>query len=878
MQVKNLFRYWTFQVFSPGTVLREKYEAFKRLLDHDRKAHEFLAELEDIYYSRRKCDFYAVTKNYELYAAEVSGMVEELLNMSPSNYWSLKDYFKKFDFYIRFMTALPEFDFSPPFTIDFSRAGDYSEAVAGKKAFSLSLLHRELKLPAPGGFVITTNAFHYYLEANDLRQAIGEKLAALDIKNYASCEQTSREIIRLILAAEVPEDISASIKDALEKFETGRKSESHPPRFALRSSAVKEDGELSFAGQYKTLLNIGKKDIQDGYKEVIAGKYSPRALFYRISHGILDHETPMAVLVLEMVDSKASGVIYTKSSGRQGGDKLLINSIWGQGEFLVDGTAPCDVIRVSREDPDSPADITIASKPKQLRLSSKKKTEIVDTGEGMAERLSIDENSIATLARWGLSLEKHFKEPQDIEWCQDEFNNLFVLQSRPLNTSRLKMESSPELSEDDHKKAGPGKEDLFIPPGKQICSEADSICPGIGTGTLYILEDLSGMDNVPTGSVLAIRYALPQLVTLVERVSAIIIETGSMASHFASIAREFNIPSIVNVQNGFQSLKHGSPVTVDAGSGIVYEGICRDIPESLKRQPSDEKDALFRNSAFIKQLEYVLSFAARLKLTDPGAKDFSPEGCRSLHDIIRFAHETAMKEMFLLGGRKGARKKGAKQLVSGIPMLFYVLDVGRGVADGTDRKDVLKPEDIASIPMKYVLKGLLNPGICWSETTHFDWEEYDKIVMAGGIISADDPGFGSYAIVAREYINVNFRFGYHFVILDCLSSPSQADNYIMFRFSGGGGTSEGRALRAGFIKGILTRLGFMVDIKSDLIDAQLKNCGPEDMKTTLEQLGLLLGATKIMDMYIKDNMDMNLMIDDFFNGKYDFRSVTEPAD
>ena len=34
--IGDLFKYWTFQVFSPGTVLKGKYEAFKALLT----AHE----------------------------------------------------------------------------------------------------------------------------------------------------------------------------------------------------------------------------------------------------------------------------------------------------------------------------------------------------------------------------------------------------------------------------------------------------------------------------------------------------------------------------------------------------------------------------------------------------------------------------------------------------------------------------------------------------------------------------------------------------------------------------------------------------------------------------------------------------------------------
>jgi pyruvate,water dikinase len=175
--------------------------------------------------------------------------------------------------------------------------------------------------------------------------------------------------------------------------------------------------------------------------------------------------------------------------------------------------------------------------------------------------------------------------------------------------------------------------------------------------------------------------------------------------------------------------------------------------------------------------------------------------------------------------------------------------------------------------MKAVIKGLLDPGICWTETTHFDWEEYDKIVMNGGIISADDASFGSYAVVARDYMNVNFRFGYHFVILDTRCTAETDNNYILFRFSGGGGSPEGRLLRAVFIKKILTRSGFIVDLKSDLIDARLEHVPFEEMEQTLEVTGRLLGATKIMDMYIKEDQDMDTLAAEFIDGRSDFRSI-----
>jgi pyruvate, water dikinase len=864
MLIKNFFRYWTYQVFSPGTILREKYNAFKRLLEYDKAAHELMADLEELYCAPKKFDFQAVVKTYEQFSLAVLQMVEALLQMNPSSYWRLKSYFKKFDFYVRFMLAPPEFEFSPPFTLTFDKIASLNDAIAGKKAFTLARLNQELHLPAPSGFVITTNAFHFFLEANDLRIPINEKLAALDISSPSSLEQTAREIGQLIQEAWVPDNIAGAIMDAMDFLEKDKKN----IRVALRSSAVKEDGNASFAGQYLTLLNWNKTDVLNGYKQIIASKYSAQALFYRISHGILDDETPMAVLVLEMIDAKASGIIYTRDIETPCSDSLVIHSVWGQGGLLVQGQVSPDLIRISKQNPDKILSTKIGTKQHRMVLSPEVQTHTIDTDLQQQTLVSLDETSCLTLARWGICLETHFHHPQDIEWCQDRSGTLFILQSRPLNIPRSDIPST----------ATPPKKTSSWMANKIICSGGEPVCTGTGVGPVFILEQLSELSSIPQGSVLVVRHSLPQFAMAIDKINAVIIGMGSRASHFSSIAREFGIPTIVNPANGFHDLVQGRLVTVDAVQGIVYQGRA-----SALLEPPPPKAPLFADSSFMIKLRYVLNFSTQLKLTNPESGSFAPEACRSLHDIVRFTHETAMREMFLMGNRKGSRKKGAKKLISHVPMLFYLLDVGQGIkeipttddpktADQTDKK-FLTPENIASIPMKALFKGLSNPDICWSETSHFDWEAYDRIVMAGGIISADSPQFGSYAVLSKEYLNVNFRFGYHFVIIDTICSCSKENNYILFRFSGGGGSPAGRSLRASFIKEILTRLGFFVTIKSDLVDAQFKHRSLKTMVKTLDILGRLLGATKLMDMYLEKDTGIDILVDDFMKGRYDFRSA-----
>jgi pyruvate,water dikinase len=847
MLIKNLFRHWTFQVFLPGTVLREKYEAFKLLLEHDKVAHEVMAELEEVYYNQKKVDFQAVVSKYSQLAVSVSGMVAELSKMCPSRYIKLKAYFKKFDFYIRFMLAPPRVDCSPPFTIKFDKISKEKEALVGGKALLLSVLSKELSMPIPEGFIITTSAFHYLMASNDLSRQINSKLAGLDINNTLSLEHTAAELDALILDAKIPEEIERAILNAL------KSSRLADCNLAMRSSAVKEDGPASFAGQYKTLLNLRKRNVFNAYKKIIASKYCSKALYYRIRHGILDWETPMAVIVSEMIDSEASGIIYTQDAQNKAGNSLVIHSTLGQGSLLVDGKVSPDIIWVSKKDPHDIVRVRTGLKQKKMILAPEGTTRVV-LNKDEKQRLSIDPASVLILARWGGAIEKYFQTPQDIEWCLDKSRQLLILQSRPLELEKIETKPQKSINTDI-------KNTVLISEGVPACS-------GVGTGAVHKIEQPSDLNTIPKGAVLVAKTASSQYVTVLDRIKAIVTDTGAYASHFSSVAREFNVPALVNTGNAFEKLVDESIVTVDAGNQVVYAGAVAALAET-----SGKKRDLLQESSFMLKLRYVINFVSKLKLVDPQSGLFVPEECRSLHDIIRFSHEKAVKEMFGIGSRKGGRRKGAKKLISNIPMLFYILDVGDGTKNDNLSSREIRVEDIVSTPMRAVLKGLSNPGIPWSRFSHFDWEEYDKIVMAGGIISADAAQFGSYAVLSKDYLNINLRFGYHFVILDTICSDVGDDNYILFRFSGGGGSRVGKSLRANFIKEILTRLGFMVEIKSDLVDAEYKHGPLKTMQGTLDIIGRLLGATRLMDMYLKEGLDLENLVEDFMQERYDFSNL-----
>jgi pyruvate,water dikinase len=432
--LKNVFKYWIDQILSPQTVLREKYEAFKSLLAHDKCAHELMAELEEVYYNMDRVDFQFIADKYEHLAQSVSGIVKDLSRMSPSRYLPLKDYFKKFDSYIRFMLAPPAYDFSPPFTTRYEEIPSDGHLLVGGKGLQLSAIKRDLQLPVPGGFSITTNAFYYFIEYNNLRKPIDEKLAGLDINSAASLGDMSDDLVALIMNARIPPDMEKAILDAVKDCQWANVRDM---RIAMRSSAVGEDGSLSFAGQYLTVLNVKEREILDAYKKVIASKYGPKALYYRINHGLSDVETPMAVLALEMIDAKASGIIYSRDMDDLASRHLNIHSIWGLGELLVAGKVSPDIISVTKEKKPKIIAEKIGVKDKQIKFSHNGEMYAVPVRDNKKQIRSIDQASVLALAEWATELEKFYKEPQDIEWCKDHTNRLFILQSRPLNIEEV---------------------------------------------------------------------------------------------------------------------------------------------------------------------------------------------------------------------------------------------------------------------------------------------------------------------------------------------------------------------------------------------------------------------------------------------------------
>ena len=837
------------RLFPTDNVVQNRYKAFMQLLEHDRKAHEAMAELEEIYYNQVPIDFKALQEKYNGLSRTVAQIISSLCTVSSKSYPDLQQFYRMIDGFGRhlFSENLP--DLSPPFAVTLEDAICATPELTGGKAAALSALGDLPDVVTPKGFAVTVRAFNYFLDTNRLREPIDALLAELSPLSSESLENTSEDIIHMLQQAIIPPQIESEILEMVKQLWPACKEDI---RFAVRSSALGEDDTISFAGQYRSLLNVSPKNILGAWRKVIESKYSPRALNYRIQCGFLDTETPMGVLVLEMIDPEISGVMYTRAPETLEKDDINIHAVYGLGELMVDGRVVPEITTVARKEPLRIRSRENGGQTYQILPSSKGGTCRASLDDSKADRHVMDDHLALSLAKTGMLLEEQLGVPQDVEWCVSKQGTVLLLQSRPLHTRMVEEEKILECT----------FEDIETP---LVASGGQTACAGIASGLVKHIKEARDLDRFPSGGILVASHALPDYARIIGHVNAVVTEEGSLAGHFASVAREFGVPFIVGMEKAMEKIPDNERVTVNAIEKKVFPGRIKELLNNPCATPLPLSD-----SPYMRRFSFLMRFVSPLELTDPAAKNFTPSGCRSLHDIIRYCHETAVNSMFQIGSNRWFNTRGIKKLHVGIPIKINVLDVGGGLSGSAVPQKNITSTQIKSPPMNAVLKGLLHPDIEWGDFSHFNWEEHDRLVMNGGIISPDNAMFASHAILARDYANLNLKFGYHFVIVDALCSETRDENQIRFRFSGGGANLEKRILRARFLNRILSWLDFSVTVKHDLVDGIFVSGDMEKCMDKLDMTGRLLGATRLMDMYLKTEDQIDLFVEKFKNGIYHY--------
>ena len=459
--------------------------------------------------------------------------------------------------------------------------------VVGGKNASLGEMISQLSgegVRVPGGFATTALAFrdflNYRVEGQEpLAKRIADCLRARDVSDVKALAVAGEKIRQWIIETPFQPRLQQEITDAYARLAAGSSAEMS---FAVRSSATAEDlVDASFAGQQETYLNVvGIDFVLDAIKQVFASLYNDRAISYREHRGFKHEEVALSAGVQRMVrsDTGAAGVLFTIDTESGFKDVVFITSSYGLGESVVQGAVNPDEFFVHKP---------MLEKGKAAivrRHLGSKLTKMIYSGEAGAgksvktvavppddrNRYSLTDAEVLELARYAVTIEKHYGRPMDVEWGRDGGDGkLYILQARP------------ETVKSQQKAGGGGgsvQETFKIKAGGKVLASGRAIGQKVGAGVVRVIKDPSEMDRVQPGDILVADITDPNWEPVMKLASAIVTNRGGRTCHAAIVARELGVPAVVGCGDATSVLTDGMEVTVscaEGDEGKIYEGLIK---------------------------------------------------------------------------------------------------------------------------------------------------------------------------------------------------------------------------------------------------------------------------------------------------------------
>ncbi len=843
-----------------GSVFRTKYGFFKELLKANSELLTLLADMEEKLKGEVVFGSSYIKNQTGRALMQTFQMVKSINRLSGGKYHELYTVLEDINANIKGVLKEKKDDQAIGYVMPYKDISIRDADIVGGKNANLGEMINSLKLPVPEGFAITTRAFRDFLTFENLKEEIIKKRSLIYVNDVELLNALSAESMALIESSPLPPGLEEDILSAYQDLW----ADDPFVRVAMRSSAVGEDGDISYAGQYLTLLNVTGENLISSYKSIAASLYSARSISYRASKGIYDEDLAMAVACIRMVDAVSSGVMYTRHPYDIVNENIIINAVWGLGPYAVDGVVSPDTYWVTKDEAYTVTRCDPAVKP--VRLVSDPKGGVVEEAVPKEQQKEpcLSEAMIRKLAAYGRQLEVHYRCPQDVEWAIDASGELTILQSRPLRISAENV---------NRQKAEP------VAGYRVLIEDGDIACQGIGKGPAFHIQAMDDLADFPQNGILIAHHSSPEFVVVMKKAQAIVVEAGSVSGHMAAIAREFNVPTLMGANHVMALIEPGMVITVDCYAGRVYAG---SVAELIAAVPKEE--SYMKGTSVYDELKRVSDFMHPLHLVNPRSPRFTPSRCTTLHDIARFCHEYSYGEMFRVSDIASKYQGSSLKLKASLPMDLHMIDLGGGLADEGIEGNTVGVDRIASTPFKALLDGMLNRDILAMGPRPVNFSGLLS-VMREQALSPGHVGerFGdrSYAIIADKYLNFSSRVGYHYSVVDAYCGDTVNKNYITFSFKGGAADKVKRIRRVKAISLILERSGFKVDVIADKVDARIQKYPCSYIAERLDVLGRLLIFTRQMDMLMTSDQSVVFAAENFLKGNYDLNpradSITRQA-
>ncbi len=263
--------------------------------------------------------------------------------------------------------------------------------------------------PVPDGFIITTTAFDFFLQSNQIYKTIQAQLATNSSSDLTLIQEIGKSIREQIRQTPIPGDLIEAVQLALQNHP----AESH---FAVRSSATAEDLPFaSFAGQQDTYLNVfGLPSILEHIRKCWASLYTDRAITYRLQNQINQENIKIAVVVQEMVFPETSGILFTADPVSNNHQIITLNAGFGLGEALVSGIVNPDLYRVDKNT-GKVLEKEISHKTTAILAADAGGTMLVNLDSTQQQQEALSSQQIDALTALGVKVEAAYLTPQDIE-------------------------------------------------------------------------------------------------------------------------------------------------------------------------------------------------------------------------------------------------------------------------------------------------------------------------------------------------------------------------------------------------------------------------------------------------------------------------------
>jgi len=445
--------------------------------------------------------------------------------------------------------------------------------LVGGKGANLGEMYN-LGIPVPNGFVVPVNTYFQFIKENNLKPKIEAILKTTDVDQPDQLLTASKQIKSIIKKSPINHQTAVKIMAAYKKLSEFGGLKDTP--VAVRTSATAEDtADASFAGQGETFLNVvGETNVLYRIRDCWASLFTPRSIFYQVKKHYDHFKIGVAVPVQKLIQSEVSGIVFTVNPVTNEKNQIIVETIWGLGEYIVQGIVSPDQQIINKNDWTIISENHVEQKTQLSR--SQHETKEIAVPKSKQNKNKINNATAIKIAKIGQKLHSHYGKPQDIEFAIDNKGKLFIVQTRPITTvisNQKTLDNQSRINQ---------KPDLT---GEQAS-------PGTASGVVIIINSQKEIDRVQKGQILVTTMTTPDFVPAMKKVNGIITDKGGQTSHAAIVSRELGVPCVVGTKTATKFLKEGDIVTLNGTTGEVWKGnlIDKNAP-IIKKQPSTAKTA-----------------------------------------------------------------------------------------------------------------------------------------------------------------------------------------------------------------------------------------------------------------------------------------------